>query len=114
MREGHMLNADYFTIHASRDRSVDSSIGSRTLNRFSYASNVGANNDEDDEIEEISDIRALMRVLRKARIDRERIEAIEGFLNHGGEDVFYLAEKVHSIDLVLAHTRLTNIPRCPR
>ncbi|KAI9779907.1 MAG: hypothetical protein M1835_004611 [Candelina submexicana] len=97
MREGHMLTADYFTIHASRDRSVDSSVGSQTLNRNSYASNARAGNDEDVELDDIRDIVALLKALKKARIDRERIEAIEGFLVHGGEDIFYLAEKMPEI-----------------
>ncbi|KAI9709207.1 MAG: hypothetical protein M1812_007730 [Candelaria pacifica] len=97
LREGHMLNADYFTIHASRARSVDSSVGTRSLNRLSYASKAVTGNDEYDEIGDIRDIVALMRALRKARIDRERVEAIEGFLNNGGEDIFYLAEKMPEI-----------------
>lgn len=43
-------------------------------------------------IENISDISTLMKVLRICRIDREKLEAVESFIKHGGEELHYLTE----------------------
>jgi hypothetical protein len=56
--------------------------------------------DESDEEVEIKDIPSLMNVVRKARLDREKIEAVLWFAEEGGEEITYLAEKVGS-----QHTR---------
>jgi hypothetical protein len=38
-----------------------------------------------------------MDALRLARIDREKTEAVESFIKHGGEDLCYLQDKMHDI-----------------
>lgn len=96
MSEAHMLNADYFTIHASRDRSRGSS-ADRTINRSSHISRHGAGSDSESDMEDLNDIIALMRVLRSARVDREKIEAVRNFLEHGGDELVYLSERMHEI-----------------
>ena len=96
MNEAHMLNADYFTIHASRDRSRGSS-ADRTVNRSSYIGGQGDGSESNPELEDINDILALMRVLRSARVDREKIEAVKNFLEHGGDELLYLSERMHEI-----------------
>ena len=48
----------------------------------------------EEEIEEIKDIPALMNCLRKSTIDREKIVAINKFIDEAGEELYYLAEQV--------------------
>ena len=91
--EGHTLNLDYFTIHAvRRERSRESSRDRSVNNRSSYLGSNPQPSDSDEEETEISDMSALMRALRKATVDRKKIEIIKNFLQHGGDDVYYLPE----------------------
>jgi hypothetical protein len=92
-----MLNPDYFTIHSAqeRSRSVGSSIPASEQHRLSFYSR---NEDEEKlEPEDICDIGALMTALRRARIDREKTEAVESFIEHGGDDLYYLRDNMHDI-----------------
>ena len=52
---------------------------------------------------EISDISALMAALRRSRVDREKIAAIKIFLEQGGDELFYLAEKTPEILAIFVH-----------
>ncbi|TVY90164.1 Meiotically up-regulated protein [Lachnellula willkommii] len=95
--EAHRLNSDYFTIHsASFDASHSraSSVDTRRLSAAQLAAREMA-----DEIlaEDITDIGALMEALRLARIDREKMEAVENFIKNSGEDLYYLQERMHEI-----------------
>jgi hypothetical protein len=47
--------------------------------------------------EDICDISSLMGILRICRIDREKMEAVESFIKHGGDELHYLAEHMHEI-----------------
>ncbi|KAL9100064.1 MAG: hypothetical protein Q9163_004522 [Psora crenata] len=90
IREAHLLNADYFTIHsATRDRSRGSSADRTTNNRSGFTK---LSIDGDNELSEIGDIAALMLALRRATVDREKIAAVKAFLYQGGDELFYLAE----------------------
>ncbi|KUJ11989.1 uncharacterized protein LY89DRAFT_624284 [Mollisia scopiformis] len=93
----HMLNPDYFTIHSAqeRSRSRGSSVPTSEQHRLSFYSR----NEAEENIvpEDISDIGALMKALRQARIDREKTEAIESFIAHGGDDLYYLRDHMHEI-----------------
>ena len=58
---------------------------------------VGKEGDHGDvlsEEEEISDVPQLMRVLRMCTLDREKIKAIDRFVEDGGAEVMYLADRV--------------------
>ena len=96
--EAHMLNSDYFTIHPAevRSRSQASTLEGSSRHRHSVMSLAKREVDEEI-IEDIRDIGSLMRVLRFARIDREKMEAVESFVKHGGEDLYFLREKMHDI-----------------
>merc|ERR1712225_219699 len=48
-------------------------------------------------IEEIQDIGTLLKALRLARIDREKTEAVESFIKHGGDDLYFLRDHMHEI-----------------
>ena len=103
-RDAHMLTADYFTIHAKRDTSRGSSADRATNNHSSYVSSTGNYGDDSDiEIGEISDIAALMTVLRKARVDREKIAAVKNFIDHGGDELYYLCDRMSDIMAVLIY-----------
>lgn len=93
--EAHRLNSDYFTIHPSMSRSrspsrAPSMVESR-LSRNTRDMEPAA------EKEDICDIGALMKALKESRIDREKTEAVENFIIHGGDDLVYLSEKMHDI-----------------
>ncbi|KAG0652441.1 Meiotically up-regulated 65 [Hyphodiscus hymeniophilus] len=99
VQEGHMLNSDYFTIHPAQDRSRSrASTGNESAkNRFSIAQLARREMEEVVLMEHISDIGSLMRVLRFSRIDREKMEAVENFIQNGGDELVYLKERMHDI-----------------
>ncbi|MCJ1287842.1 hypothetical protein MMC26_007194 [Xylographa opegraphella] len=93
----HMLNADYFTIHPARASSRASSADRSVDNRSSYISIQHAESGSEDEDGEISNILALMKALKKATVDRKKTEAMTNFLDHGGDDLYYLPDHMHEI-----------------
>lgn len=97
IKDAHLLNADYFTIHASRDRSRGSSAERTIHNRSSFLSNTRSESDNEQDSSDVSDILKLMTILKGARVDREKIWAVKVFLDQGGEDLFYLADKMGNI-----------------
>lgn len=101
MKQAHQLTADYFTIHPQRERSRGSSVDRATVARSSHMSRMSAEADDLLDPEEIKDINALMKSLRKANVDREKINAVKKFVDHGGEELFYLEDKVRTLNLVI-------------
>jgi len=98
VNQEHMLNEAYFTIHPAemRSRSRGSTIGSHSK-PYSVYSLARRDMEDDIVIEDIQDITSLMTALRFARIDREKTEAVESFIKHGGDDLCYLQDKMHDI-----------------
>jgi hypothetical protein len=47
--------------------------------------------------EDIRDIGALMKALKLSRIDREKMEVVENFIQNGGDDLFHLKEYMDEI-----------------
>ncbi|TQS33439.1 hypothetical protein Golomagni_06217, partial [Golovinomyces magnicellulatus] len=92
----HMLNADYFTVKpaSQRKRQSAGSLGSRVSSKtsISYMSSIS---DEDRKVD-IEDLVTLMQVLRLSRIDREKREAIENYLEHA-TDIESLHVEMHEI-----------------
>ena len=106
MKDAHMLNADYFTINANRDPSRESSADRTTNHHSSYLSSAGNydnQSDSDMDLGEISDIAFLMTVLRNARVDREKIAAVKNFMQHGGDEIFYLGDRMPDIMAVFIY-----------
>jgi hypothetical protein len=97
--EAHIFHGDYFTIHSAqvRSRSRGSSLEGNIRNKHSSASLSRRDMEEDFANEDIIDIGSLMKALRLARIDREKTEAIESFIQHGGEDLYYLSDHMYEI-----------------
>lgn len=104
MAEAHKLNADYFTIHPARRESRGSSADRSDTRR---SEDGGSYHDEDEDKDgepvEIESITALMVAIKKSRIDREKIGAVAQFLTEGGDEIFYLAEKMSFIIGDLIH-----------
>lgn len=104
MKNAHLLNEDYFTIHAAkRSRSRESSADRSTNNQSSFMPEVKAEDEAEEDLGEVSDISALMAALRRSRVDRERIAAVRVFLEQGGDELFYLAEKMPEILAIFVH-----------
>ncbi|OJJ71972.1 hypothetical protein ASPBRDRAFT_55221 [Aspergillus brasiliensis CBS 101740] len=97
----HRLNEDYFTIHSGKKKKRPVSevggngYGTTSLGRTTTATT--AREEEVMQIEEIADIPALMHALRVAIVDREKVDALDRFVDEGGEELFYLDEKIPEI-----------------
>ena len=102
--QAHLLNEDYFTIHAAkRDRSRESSVDRTTTNRSSYLNGQNKDSDDEQDLGEINNIAALMIALKQAIVDREKLTAIRTFLLQGGDELFYLADSIPAIVETFVH-----------
>lgn len=96
----HRLNEDYFTIHSGKKKKRPVSevggggYGTTSLGRTTTATTSREMEEEGAPIEEIANIPALMHALRVAIVDREKVDALDRFVDEGGEELFYLDEKV--------------------
>lgn len=93
LKQGHMLNAQYFTIHP---------VGIKTPTS-SYAGSPGhrsAGSDIKDE-HELWDIVSLIKRLKRAKIDREKLAIVRKFLDQGPDELYYLAEETPHIMSIL-------------
>ncbi|KAI5814804.1 hypothetical protein BZA77DRAFT_388866 [Pyronema omphalodes] len=81
----HRLNNDYFTIHSRRDPEMKAAAGDWG----------GSGGEEEDT--DVRDIPKLMAVVKHARLDREKIEAVMRFVEDGGDEIAYLAEKMPTL-----------------
>lgn len=90
----HMLSSEYFTVRPSVD-TVRS--GSKAGSRHSRASMSICSSFNAGEKPPIETIDTLMAVLSRSRIDREKIEAVENFLEHGEEELKHLQHRMHDI-----------------
>lgn len=90
----HMLNSEYFTVRPSVDTTRPMSKASSRHSPASMSVSSGGHVLEKSDIE---DIETLMAVLSRSRIDREKIEAVDSFLEHGEEELAHLQHKMHDI-----------------
>ncbi|KAJ6083372.1 hypothetical protein N7467_007507 [Penicillium canescens] len=95
--KSHMLTEDYFTIHSSKVRSREQSVAGLSRVESGFLSRASMTVDEEPQIEEIGDIPSLMQALKLASIDRERIDALKKFVNNGGDELYYLADRIPDI-----------------
>ncbi|KAJ5892061.1 Meiotically protein [Penicillium subrubescens] len=93
----HMLNEDYFTIHSSKVRSREQSVNGLSRVESGFLSRVGSKVEEETHMEEIGDIPSLLHALKQTSIDRERIDALKKFIEEGGEELYYLNDKIPEI-----------------
>lgn len=97
----HHLNPDYFSIHTDKPKYKQTnafrrSVASGTLGGAGWGE-PQSDSDSDEEEAEIRNVPQLMKALRAARLDRERVAAVERFAIEGGEEVHYLAERIPAI-----------------
>ncbi|KAL2000736.1 hypothetical protein VTN02DRAFT_2690 [Thermoascus thermophilus] len=98
----HMLNDEYFTIHPTLASRGTSTIGPTTAMTDGAASSMYVrrlNRGEEEEVhvEDIKNIPTLMHALKLAIVDREKIEFLKRFVEQGGEELYYLEEKLPEI-----------------
>lgn len=124
-RSGHRLNTDYFTIHSKsswyanpnaaggkKKRRKSRRGRSKSVNAHRPAADGGSGesgseftSESDDEEEEICDIPTLLKISKRARLDREKIETVMNFLEHGGEEIRYLPEHVRPSRPAFQHSQ---------
>ncbi|KAF4447310.1 hypothetical protein F53441_9153 [Fusarium austroafricanum] len=92
----HMLNTDYFTIRPASHISQKSraSVTSSRLSRSSMGQMSAA--EADGKAAEIDNVEDLMRTLRLARIDREKLDAVNNYMEHA-TDLKNLQYEMHEI-----------------
>ncbi|KAJ5103989.1 Meiotically protein [Penicillium argentinense] len=95
--QAHMLTEDYFTIHSSKVRSREQSVTGLSRVESGFLSRVSTKMDEEAHLEEIGDIPTLMHALKLTSIDREKIDVLKKFVEEGGEEIYYLNDKIPEI-----------------
>ncbi|KAI9167756.1 hypothetical protein HJFPF1_03890 [Paramyrothecium foliicola] len=97
----HMLNTDYFTVRPASETkrlSQASLAASLAPSKASNASNTRASSiavTEEEKVD-IEDVETLLRILKAARIDREKLEAVENYLEHA-TDLAQLHHEMHDV-----------------
>lgn len=95
----HHLNTDYFVIRPASTRtkpSYGSLASSRDPSKAPSMSQISSVSGEPVKLPDIQDVETLLQILRKARIDREKLEAVENYLENG-LDLHQLTEEMHDI-----------------
>ncbi|KAL2023131.1 hypothetical protein VTK56DRAFT_3737 [Thermocarpiscus australiensis] len=95
-QDPHMLNPEYFSIRPSSEIGRDRS-PSRTVSTRGSRLSMSAANVEGVGQLVIEDADELLRVLRKSRIDREKIEAVDSYLQNAQDDLEGLQGIMHEI-----------------
>ncbi|KGO42210.1 hypothetical protein PEX1_025740 [Penicillium expansum] len=95
--KSHMLTEDYFTIHSSKPRSREQSTAGLSRVESGFLNHASMTVDEEPHVDEIGDIPSLMHALKLASIDREKIDALKKFIEEGGEELYYLNDKIPDI-----------------
>ncbi|KAJ4407670.1 hypothetical protein N0V85_004341 [Neurospora sp. IMI 360204] len=108
-----MLNPEYFTVRASaemnrersrsrsksrtRSKSRSPSRASSLMNSRRSRASMRSISEVLDEVEDIENVEQLLCVLRECRIDREKIEAVNNYLEHADDNLEGLAGVMHDI-----------------
>ena len=90
------LQGDYFTIHSRQHRSPASGSQYTTKEKKGPASQA-VSKQVDLPLGDIRDIPTLMIVLKHAVIDRAKVDAVQRFVEVGGEELVYLKEYISTI-----------------
>ncbi|KAJ9654326.1 hypothetical protein H2198_006624 [Neophaeococcomyces mojaviensis] len=100
LEAAHHLNTDYFTIHSNaqeRNPASPSNPDAVLTRPLSFKSVTSVEEEDTKEPHEIRDVPSLMKAIKKATIDREKVDAVKFFINNGGDELFYLEEKMSDI-----------------
>ncbi|KAF7536233.1 hypothetical protein G7054_g4707 [Neopestalotiopsis clavispora] len=96
----HLLNPEYFTVGAASPAKSGSVRGSSSLGGGASSNRTSVIIDEDEALEakiEIQTIDHLMELLRKLRIDREKLDAIQNYVEHSTDGLAHLQDHMHEI-----------------
>ena len=103
----HMLNQDYFTIHMGRDESPDSRAEQVTKAPSTFLATLGDDTDTDFD-GDMHNTAQLLTALKHSMIDRQKIALVANFLEHGGEELHYLANSMPEIMSLLVYDTSRN------
>ncbi|KAK5114560.1 hypothetical protein LTR85_010137 [Meristemomyces frigidus] len=94
--KSHELTAEYFTIHP---HTIKPGSEEQSKARTTEMARRRARMEDEVPIEkmEITDIGSLVRALRKAAVDREKLVAVRKFVAEGGDELYYLGERMFDI-----------------
>ena len=93
----HELTAEYFTIHPKTLRPASEDFSKANSSEMVRLREKMEEEPEDVDKMDISDIGSLIRALKRSAVDREKIVAVRKFADDGGEEVFYLSERMEEI-----------------
>jgi hypothetical protein len=97
----HMLNTNYFTVrsasHSRHTRSPSTAGSHASKGSVSAVSSTAGDEPDELEIGDVEDVETLLMILRRSRIDREKIEAVQNYVEHGADDLVHLQEQMHQI-----------------
>ncbi|KAK3309167.1 uncharacterized protein B0T15DRAFT_526391 [Chaetomium strumarium] len=93
-KDPHMLNPEYFTIRPSSELARDHSPSRASSSRLSTST---ANMEGAGGKPAIENGDQLLRILRGSRIDREKIEAVDNYLDNAQEELEGLQQIMHEI-----------------
>ena len=91
-----MLNLEYFTVRASAELDRSPSRDGAASKRGSRMSTSTANGADHPPVD-IVHVDDLLQVLRASRIDREKIDALDNYLDHAEDDLAGLQDVMHEI-----------------
>lgn len=88
-------SAEYFDVRTPSARSASASIGGGGRSAFGSGAGMGYEEYEGGvPPEEITNVASLCRAIKAASLDREKLDAVGEFVQRGGEELAYLAERV--------------------
>lgn len=91
----HLLNTEYFTVGSTHGGSIrGSSVSGGASNRTSV---IVVETEALESQIEIQNIDTLMELLRKLRIDREKLDAIQNYIEHSMDGLLQLQDYMHEI-----------------
>ncbi|KAI1136148.1 hypothetical protein F5Y05DRAFT_111724 [Hypoxylon sp. FL0543] len=100
VNDPYMTSPEYFSITPTRSNGEPASIDqltARLSKEPSRRSRDTRRGDEDGVKEDITTINDLMITLRRSRIDREKLEAVESYIEHCSDELQQLKDYMHEI-----------------
>ncbi|KAK3707815.1 hypothetical protein LTR37_011817 [Vermiconidia calcicola] len=93
--KAHEFTAEYFTIHPKMVRRGSGDVSKMAESELARL--LRQSEDEAVEKMDIVDIGSLILALKKAAVDREKLVAVRKFFESGGDELFYLSDRMQEI-----------------
>ncbi|KAK8098467.1 uncharacterized protein PG998_013953 [Apiospora kogelbergensis] len=95
----HLLNPEYFTVEASATKHLPLRDGAASMLDSASRTSACVLHEEDNvsEKKDIESVDTLMVLLRVSRIDREKLDAVQNYLEHAADDWLDLQNHMHEI-----------------